>query len=360
MGSLFKNFDWSILIAILLLFGIGGATIASVVPDLLPAQVLFFAIGLGLFFFFSRIDHRIFPSLAWLIYWLAIVFFLFTLFLGLESHGAVRWISLGAFRLQFSEIFKPFLILSFASFFSKIPKNSFRVFFLLMLLILLPSTLIFKQPDFGSALVYLLTLTTMLLFSGVNLIYIAISVVSGIILTPLVWRLLAAYQKNRLLSFISPNYDPLGASYNAIQSVIAVGSGMLLGRGLGRGTQSHLAFLPEHHTDFIFASVAEELGFVGAGFVLAVYFFLLWRIFSLLLKIENSFSRLVILGLGLYLLVQGTINIGMNLGLLPVTGVPLPLVSYGGSSLLSTMITLGLVENIAKSQSQRETESDLV
>lgn len=317
---------------------------------MLLSQIIFYVAGLCLFFLFSRIDYRIYTSLNKLIYVVAVVLFSITLFLGLESRGAIRWIPIGPFRLQFSEIFKPFLVVSFASLLTQSEKWSIKRFLITLLWISLPLFLVFKQPDLGSTMIYTLGFLVMLAVSGVNLSYLVVSALGLSLTLPLGWRFLADYQKNRILSFISPQADPLGASYNSIQALITVGSGMLWGRGLGRGTQSHLSFLPERHTDFVFASLSEEMGFVGAVVLLAVYFFLIWRVFSVANQAKPKLAQLICVGIGTMLLAQVFINVGMNIGIVPVTGITLPLVSYGGSSVLATMIGLGIVENINRSK----------
>lgn len=353
--NLLQKLDWTIIICVLILLAFGLSTIASVAPENLISQLLFCAIGLGFFFLFARIDHRIFFSLSIPVYLASLILLGVTLFLGFESHGALRWIVIGPFRFQFSEILKPFFCTSFAVFLLNFQKKGFRGFLAIGALLFIPITMVFKQPDLGSAVVYFFGSLLMVISSEASLLYLFLSAIVSIFVLPIGWHFLASYQKNRILTFLQPQNDPLGSSYNAIQSVITVGSGMLFGRGLGRGTQSHLLFLPEHHTDFIFAAIAEEFGFIGAFAVILVYFFLIWRIFTLAISQKDPFSRLVCIGIGGFLLCQVVINIGMNIGILPITGITLPLVSYGGSSMLATMIGLGIVENIHASK--KETDS---
>ncbi|MCL4389905.1 MAG: rod shape-determining protein RodA [Patescibacteria group bacterium] len=338
-----KSLDWPILVLTLILCGFGAAIIGSVAPEVLLPQILFYLVGLGLFFVISNLDFRIYASFGKLIYIAAIVLLSITLFIGLETRGAVRWIPLGPFRLQFSEILKPFLIVSFASFLS-----SGKSYFKSLIWIAIPLGLIFKQPDLGSALVYAIAFGAMILSSGINLIYPLLCAVGAALAAPLGWNFLAQYQRQRILTFLNPGADPLGASYNSIQSLITVGSGMFFGKGLGQGTQSHLSFLPERHTDFVFASLAEEMGFVGATILLGAFFLLLWRIFKIAGSCKDKTARLAVLGIGAMLLAQIFVNVGMNLAILPVTGITLPLVSYGGSSVLATMISLGMVAGLAK------------
>lgn len=333
-----KNFDWIMLVCIVVLCSFGAVVIGSVAPNLLFSQITFYILGLILFFAFAKTDYKIFFSLWKQIYILALGLLVLTLFFGFESNGATRWISILGLKFQFSELFKPFLIIAIFSYLSE--KGNF---FKAAILALIPMFLIFKQPDLGTALIYSTGFASVFFLSGINLIFVLLGAGAGALLFPIFWHFLADYQKHRFLSFLNPQSDPLGTSYNAIQATIAVGSGMFFGWGLGRGTQSQLLFLPEHHTDFIFASLAEELGFFGAFVLLIVFFVLLWRIFRIKHVLASS--------LGVMLMAQVFINVGMNLGIVPVTGITLPLVSYGGASILATMITLGIIENIASAQS---------
>lgn len=307
--------------------------------------------GLVLYFVFSRIDYRLYINLSKILFLISFVLLSLTLVVGFESRGSIRWIQIGAFRLQFSEILKPFLITVIAAILID-KKNNLIQYFKVLLLVSIPIFLIFKQPDLGSALAYLIGFFVMIFASQTPFVYLIGTVLMGLVSLPILWRFLADYQKKRFTSFINPTLDPLGASYNAIQAVIAVGSGMFFGRGLGRGTQSHLLFLPEHHTDFVFASVAEEFGFFGAALVLTVYFILIWQIFKLAINSKDRYGSLILVGIGSIMLAQVLINVGMNLGLFPVTGITLPLISYGGSSVLATMIALGIVQNIASLSKQ--------
>lgn len=307
--------------------------------------------GMGLFILFANIDYRVYGSLWKQLYILSLILLGITLFVGFESRGATRWISVMGFRLQFSEILKPFLLASLAVFLENRPvgRSDLRHFAKALLLALIPTLLIFKQPDLGSAIVYFASFTAMVFASGISLAYVAAIGIVGLVFLPLVWHFLAGYQQNRILSFFNPGLDPLGTSYNAIQATIAVGSGMFFGWGLGRGTQSQLLFLPEHHTDFVFASLAEEMGFFGAIILLVIYFVLIWRALKISSLATDKLAKILAAGIAVMLLSQVFINVGMNLGIMPVTGITLPLVSYGGSSVLATMISLGILQNIASS-----------
>lgn len=323
----------------ILLCCFGILVINSVAPSLVLAQVTFYIIGVVIFLLFSRIDYRIYQYLAKIIYILVVALLLATLLFGDESRGSTRWVEIVGFRLQFSEILKPFLITSLAWFATISPTKA-------VALGVIPVVLVLKQPDLGSGVIYSLGVGAIIFVSGISLVYLFIAVISLIAFLPLGWNLLADYQKRRILTFLNPNLDPLGSSYNAIQALIAVGSGQLLGWGLGRGTQSQLLFLPEHHTDFVFAALAEEMGFLGSAILLFIYFVLIWKMWNISFKAESLFGKLIGVGIVAMLLGQVFINVGMNLGIVPVTGITLPLVSYGGSSVLATFVGLGIIQNI--------------
>lgn len=214
--------------------------------------------------------------------------------------------------------------------------------------------LIFKQPDLGTSIVILTIWLMMLVGAQVSAGKLTLMSILGLVLTPIGWWSLKDYQKIRLLSFLSPQQDPLGLGYNVIQSTIAVGSGGLFGRGLGRGTQSRLQFLPEFRTDFIFASIAEEFGFLGSIVVLTLYLILLIRMLKVIGTCNNKFGNLIVLGVLSMIFIQVVVNIGMNIGIMPITGITLPLLSYGGSSVLVTLASLGLVSSVARFESDKK------
>jgi len=276
------------------------------------------------------------------------ILFLGVSFLGPEIRGSHRWIEVLGFRVQPSELVKPILVASFAQMILLFPPKKIKFFFLNLFLIAIPCFLIFKQPDLGNAILYSGTWLVMILAGGLSTVYVFCCLVFGFLVTPVFWHFLKDYQKLRILSFLNPQQYSQTASYHSIQTKISVGSGQLLGKGLGQGTQSHLKFLPEYHTDFIFASLCEELGFLGGLLVLVCYFILLFQILKTASKTKDSFSYLFSIGIFTQLLLQAFINIGMNLGIVPITGITLPLVSYGGSSIISTLITLGMVSSLRK------------
>lgn len=347
MRRVIAGFDWVLFSAILILTILGLVINGFLVPKLFSQQLFYIFLGLVIFFLFSRIDYRIWEKLAPWLYFGSLLFLLTPFLFGALTRGVFRWIQIGNFSIQPSEIVKPFLIVFFAYFFSRQKKVGLKEASIGSLAGVLPFLLIFFQPDLGSSLVVLFSWLGILFASGVALSIIFGGFLIVFLSFPLIWKfLLKDYQRTRMFSFLKPLSDPLGAGYNVIQATIAVGTGQLIGRGLGRGTQSHLRFLPERHTDFIFASLAEDLGFLGVTLIILTFFVLLWRIIQTAGRSSDIFGRLICLGVFTLIFSQVFINMGMNLGLLPITGVTLPLVSYGGSSFVATMISLGIVENI--------------
>jgi len=340
-----KKLDFLVVLPVLGLAGISLSIVASTTPTLFVQQLIFIFIGFLLFILFASIDFRIWSKFIFPFYILSILL-LIIVFFGTAVRGSTRWIDLGWFRLQPSELIKPFFLIILATAFSGGYENSVNIIYKPLLFFLPIAFFIFKQPDLGNVLVYLFVFMVITFTSGVPLKFIFTCLGILTIFIPGVWFILKEYQKARLLSFLDPTADPIGAGYNALQSVIAVGSGKLFGLGLGRGTQSHLRFLPEYHTDFVFASLSEELGFIGAGLVIVFYFVLLGRLLLIASGQKNRFARLLAIGVFAQIFIQVFINIGMNLGILPITGITLPLLSYGGSSVISTFISLGLVISI--------------
>ena len=346
------DIDWAIIAPVIVLVSLSLAAIFSVDFALFKNQLTFFVVSFFVFLFFSQVNYRILIRFGPQIYIISLVLLLLVLLVGAESRGAVRWFEIFGFRVQFSEIIKPFLAISLSSFLVKNESRSFKLFFLTIVLTLSLSILIFLQPDLGNAIIYIVVTILTLIFFGFPLYFFFVSLVFLIAASPIIWKFLHYYQKQRILTFVNPG-DSLGASYNVIQSSIAIGSGMLFGRGFGEGTQSGLKFLPERHTDFIFATLAEELGFVGAVIVLLCFAFLLYRMFLVFLNADDSFCKLFCCVAFFLILSQFFINIAMNSGHLPIVGIALPFVSYGGSSLLSNFILLGLVSSISRDSHTR-------
>jgi len=353
MKKIFSNFDWPLLIATLVISIFGSVMVASVASSFLTQHLTHLFLALIFFFIFSQLDYRVYIKISPLLFGLSLIFLLLPLVFGEITRGTLRWVQIGSLTIQPSELVKPFLILFFSYFFCS-PKVKGKKMVIGFLFLLIPVFLIFSQPDFGSTLVMIFSWVGIVLAAGITWHFLLLGGILFLFLPPLVWRFLKNYQRLRILSFFNPLKDPLGTSYNLIQAKITVGSGQFFGRGLGKGTQSHLKFLPERHTDFIFASLAEELGFLGAVFLILAFGFLLWRILAISQKSKDNFGFLFCVGCFGLLFSQIFINIAINLGLLPVTGIPLPLVSYGGSSVLATMICLGIVQNIAKQKGREK------
>lgn len=352
MGREARNFDWITVLLLICLGLFGLFLLLTLSVNLFFAHLVYLLIGFSLLFFFSRIDAELLWWFAPLGYVIGNIFLALSYF-GPSIRGASRWIVIGSAQLQPSELAKPLFLLAFSYFLTKYPPRVLRYIPLHVILFLIPFLLVFKQPDLGSSIVYAAFWLAMLIAGGLPIGLFVIVVVMGIFFLPVVWSALLPYQRDRILTFLNPSLDPRGAGYNALQAMIAVGSGQLIGRGLGRGTQSHLRFLPEHHTDFIFATLTEELGFIGGILLFICYAFLLIRIIVPLFKRPTQIdSRVFIYSLGLFsmLVTQITINAGMNMGLIPITGITLPFVSYGGSSILSSTLAFAFLWALDRSK----------
>ncbi|MBI3384625.1 rod shape-determining protein RodA [Candidatus Gottesmanbacteria bacterium] len=353
----FKIPDLGIFLPALVIYFLGISILLSIAPNLFLTQVFYGLIAIFLYVIFSQIDYHVYSNSDKVFYLISLVFLVLTFLIGSVTRGSVRWIDLGIIRLQASELIKPLMIVFLASSYLKKDFNLKRFLvdsFLFSLIVFI----ILKQPDLGNVVVFLSFWLIILFASGFKVVLMPLIGALAIFVLPLFWRFLKGYQKERIISFLSPQADPLGIGYNAIQAMVAVGSGGLLGRGLGRGTQSHLLFLPEYHTDFIFASFAEEFGFIGVVLLLGLYFLLLMKILKISQKAEDKFGFLLSLGIFMIIFTQTVINVGMNIGLLPITGITLPLVSYGGSSLVSVAVILGIITNI--SHYKREPDTILI
>lgn len=343
-----KRFNLVLTIIPLLIFSLSYVTLLSTSFERARSQLLYFILGYFLFCLISLIDYQFYY--AGTNYFLVLVYVLLgALFIiGKTVLGSARWLNIGGFNLQPSELAKLAAILYCASVIARKPNVFRNIKDLLKLVIpIIPLiALVLVQPDLGSAFVITFTFVFILIFSGLSYYYIVGGILAlGISIEPL-WYLLHDYQRNRILVFLNPSLDVLGRGYNVIQSLIAVGSGGLLGKGFGRGSQAQLNFLPVHWTDFIFASFSEEWGFVGVLMLLFFYILLLYSVVKIYYKANDKFGSVLALGALLNLFVQIFVNIGMNIGLLPVTGITLPLMSYGGSSMLVTFIMLGIVNSV--------------
>jgi len=327
----------------------------------LKKQALWLAASIVLLLLIQFINYRSIKKYWWAVFAGIIVSLVLVLFLGFEVHGSKSWIDLKFFSVQPSEISKIFMVIVISAILSKQKtekKNKVgfkKVFFSLMVLSMC-TVLVAMEPDLGTALIYYLTYMGMLFISGASILYFLgiIAVAAGGVFLGLKVNLIKEYQLDRVLVFIKPGVQKEGAGYNLFQSKLAIGSGELFGKGLFLGKQTNLNYVPEHHTDFIFSVIGEELGFAGALIVIALLAVIVWRCFYISLNSSDSFGSLVSGGIGFMILSQVVINIGMTIGIMPIIGIPLPLLSYGGSNLLSVFVGIGLVENIYRRREIRK------
>ncbi len=351
-----KNFDWVMFASILLLVCFGLAEIYSVAlgrggTDLLnfKKQILFIAIGFFLLFFFAVFDYHNLRSFGNYFYVLGAAILLAVLFFGQTIRGTRGWFSFGGFNFQPVEFVKLVLILFLARYFSvaSLKANPLKHLLLSGVGALVFFILVLAQPDFGSALILFLLWLAMVITAGLKRKhFIAILLIVTVAAAGGWFFYLKPYQKERVVAFLNPSFNPLNQGYNVAQAIIAVGAGGVAGRGLGFGSQSQLKFLPESQNDFIFAVVAEELGFLGAGLVILFFSIFFYRCLAALKRINNDFGIFFILGAATLIFIEMFINIGMNMGILPVVGISLPFLSYGGSAMLANLILVGVIENI--------------
>ncbi len=306
-----------------------------------------FILGLIIFFIVILFDLRIIFGYAYVIFFLSIISLVIIPFYGIESNGATRWISIAGISLQPSEFVKYTLILALAKYFHSINNDSsfIKTLIIPLIITIVPVFLVISQPDLGTALIILLGGISLFWISGLNYKYFIAGVFSILCSLPVLWQYLKDYQKDRVLTFFNPERDPLGNGYHIMQSKIALGSGGIFGKGYMDGTQSHLNFLPEMQTDFIFTMLGEEFGFIGTLLLLLIYAALIMISIRLALKSRSLFSKYLSLGVCNVFFIYVFVNIGMVTGLLPVVGVPLPFISYGGSSMLAVMLGFGLLMN---------------
>ena len=310
------------------------------------SHLLRFSVFFVLMIFLSFIRLKFFHSISYFLYFIVLLLLLYASVYGVTVSGSQRWINLYFINLQPSELMKIVIILCFAKFYHRMQidnVNSFRNLIVPIIILIMPMFLVISQPDLGTTILIALSGIVVIWLSGVNIKYFISSFIALVIATPFFISFLKPYQKLRILTFFDPEKDPLGAGYQIIQSKIAVGSGGFSGKGFLQGTQSYLEFLPEKHTDFIFTLFSEEFGFVGSIGLLLVYSILIYRIIYIGSISRNFFSKLFCYGYGSSIFIYVAVNMSMVLGLLPIVGSPLPIMSYGGSSMLATMVGLGVV-----------------
>ena len=354
---LLENFDLILLIIVLALSGLGVLNLMSAsqgfgaggTPVYLK-QLYWILIGLGIVFAMLLFDYHRISEYAFILYWGGILLLIAVLLIGRHTSGAKRWIDLGFFSLQPSEIVKVLVVLALARYFDRREFQDGMGFIDLVmpgLITGLPFLLILRQPDLGTALHLAFACLSILLYIKIRPLVLAMLGTGVAVGLPFAWHFLREYQKTRIRTFLNPELDPLGAGYHIIQSKIAVGSGQFWGKGFMKGTQSQLRFLPEQHTDFAFSVFAEEWGFIGSAVIWALFLVLIMRGLHVAQRSQDRFGALAALGLSAMIFWQFLINVSMVTGLMPVVGLPMPFISYGGSSLLTIYVAIGLLLNIS-------------
>ncbi len=355
---LIENWDWILLLLLLLLAAISIFNLYSAtyqIRDVGGSQVFFkqiywYLIGFVVFLVMTTFDYSILKQLAYPVYFISVALLILVLVMGKATSGSQRWLTLGPLSFQVSEAAKLAVVLVLAKFFSegdRFQEYSWKDLLPPLALIGIPAVLVLREPDLGTTLHLVAAALSMVLFVKVNWKSVAILAVPALAVAPFIWFRLKPYQQTRILTFLRPDMDPLGAGYHINQSKIAIGSGQFWGKGFLQGTQTNLHFLPEQHTDFAFSVLAEEWGFVVSVLLLLIYMFLILWCLNIAKVAKNKFGSLLAVGIVAIIFWQVVINVGMVTGLLPVVGIPLVFFSYGGSSLVSTMGAMGLLMNIS-------------
>ncbi|MBK9096449.1 MAG: rod shape-determining protein RodA [Anaerolineae bacterium] len=353
MARAWRNFDWTLLGITLVMLVIGVVMVRSAtintpgLEDMVRRQITFCLAGLVILFVAASVDYTLVATAPTLTYLILVGLLALVEIVGMTQGGAQRWVEIGL-AVQPSELAKILVVIILARFLADREQAMRRISTYLgaVLLLALPLVLIYLQPDLGTTLSIAFAGGVMLLIAGLPLIYAALTGVAAAAVAPLAWLSMQDYMRNRILLFLNPAGNP-DDFYNVNQALISIGNGGILGQGLFHGSQSQLHFLRVRHTDFIFSVIAEELGFVGAVIVLILFILLLLRLLRIADLARDSFGRLLVIGMTSIIFFQAAVNIGMNLNLLPVTGKPLPFISYGGSSLLIFMLSIGLAESVA-------------
>jgi rod shape determining protein RodA len=353
-----KRIDWMLVFFIIPIVFAGLVTMKSFVPEegagnFFNKQIIWILLSFAIFFIFSFIDFRFLKRTDVLVFvFLLFSFILLVLFvLGNVSHGAKSWFDFGAFSFQPADMMKLVLVLILAKYFSRrhVEIRDIKHIFISAFYAFIPFVLVLLQPDFGSAMIIFFIWLGMVLVSGISKIHLLFVFLSGALIFLSFWFLIfESYQKDRIANFVNPLADIHGSGYNAFQSTIAIGSGEFFGKGLGFGTQSRLKFLPQYQTDFVLAAYAEEWGFIGSILVLLLFGLVIWRILYAASLGASNFEMLFGMGIAIFFMSHILINVGMNLGLLPITGIPLPFMSYGGSHLLTEFMGLGILMSMRK------------
>lgn len=345
------NFDWYLIIIPILLAVAGLATIYSISSvagktNIFTVQSIFMAISVVVYIALMIFDYRELRTYSWYLFGVGIILLFLVGIFGEEIFGSRRWIDLGFTQFQPSELMKIIFLIFSAGFISSGEKTSTGKTIAIICLAAIPIFLILKQPDLGTTLTIISILVAVLIKARVSKNFVLIGIIILAIMSPFAWEGLKPYQKKRVATFFEPSSDPLGSGYNVTQSKIAVGSGGLFGRGFGQATQSQLQFIPVAHIDFIFSGWAEMTGFVGSSLMVVAFAILIWRTFAISIMAKDRFGSVFCFAAASMIFFQSFVNIGMNIGLMPVTGIPLPFVSYGGTSLVVTSAILGIVQSV--------------
>jgi rod shape determining protein RodA len=353
LGEKLWRINWKLILLLTTIACVGFAMLYSAangkIDPWASRQMARFGIGIGIMLMVGLVDLRIWLRIAYPLYAVGLVLLVAVDVVGEIGMGAQRWIDLGIIQLQPSEVMKIAIVLALARYFHGASYEDVgRPIYLIVpiLMILVPVALVMKQPDLGTAMMLLMVGGALFFLAGVRLWKFAVVIAAGIGCVPVAWQFLHEYQRNRVLIFMNPESDPLGTGYHITQSKIALGSGGLMGKGFLMGTQSHLSFLPERQTDFIFTMLGEELGMVGGITLLLLYSLLIAYGLIIAMRCRNQFGRLVGLGVSTNMFLYVFINIAMVMGLIPVVGVPLPLISYGGTAMLTVLFGFGLVMSV--------------
>ncbi|MGD8371388.1 MAG: rod shape-determining protein RodA [Syntrophobacterales bacterium] len=354
---LIQNFDWVLLLLTGAIIAVGLVTLYSALSyggkvhaGILTRQLYWYGLGVLVMILAFSLDYQWLERFAYPAYVFGIVLLVAVLIQGKTVSGSKRWLDLGLVVAQPSELMKPLLVIGLARFFARQEKRGgyrLRELGLPAIMVIVPVVLVAMEPDLGTSALLLAISVSMILFVGVSLNSLLLLAGFSLSSLPLFWFLMKGYQRQRVLTLLDPGRDPLGAGYHIIQSKIAVGSGQFWGKGFLKGTQSQLRFIPEHHTDFIFTVLAEEWGFVGGLLLLALFLSLLLRGLNVARRSRDQFGVLLGFGITTIIFWHVAVNIAMVLGMLPVVGIPLPLVSYGGSSAVVTMASVGILLNVA-------------
>ncbi len=355
---LVQNFDWGLLAITSLLSIFGLTTLYSAVATgeysgnetLYIKQIIWLCGGFGVMTLAFTFNYKALDRWADIVYATIVAMLVCVLIFGKFVAGSRRWLALGPLTIQPSELAKIAVIIVLAKYYSKMANPEglrFRELLKPVAYAVVPFALIVNQPDLGTALLVGFIAAVMTIIVKIEKKTFIYLIGAGTVSVPLVWFFLKGYQKQRILTFLNPDLDPLGAGYHVIQSKIAIGSGMVIGKGYMKGTQNALSFLPEQHTDFIFSVLAEERGFLGASLLLFLFLMLILWGLKIAFRSKDPFGAMLAYGLTALLFFHVVVNIGMVMGLMPVVGVPLPLISYGGSSLLTTMLAIGLLMNVS-------------